>query len=167
MLVLIIGHIHPIPSAAPAACHEYLALPMTWASLACLCRIACAVVSRASHLDELLKGVASGLAVLQLSGQLLGLRVQLHRTLCTALCCLLQMCQLLLQPGSLAPLFAQALLGLRWKHHTCLCRTSIPYTIITRKDTQQYSKFRHSEGLRRNVLHGAERVGSHHPARAS
>ena len=72
----------------------------------------CRVVSRASHLNEFLEGVAGGLAVLQLGGQLLGLCIQLHRALCAALRRLLQNRQLLLQSGSLTPLFTQTLLGL-------------------------------------------------------
>ena len=65
------------------------------------------------HLDELLEGVAGGLAVLQLGGQLLGLRLQPGGRLRAGLPRLLQLRQQLLQRRPGLPLLPQALVRLQ------------------------------------------------------
>ena len=73
-------------------------------------------------LDELLQGVAGGLAVLQLGGQLTGLRLQPRDSLRARLPRPLQLRQLLLQRRPGVPLLPQVLVSLR-QHHAFNDRT--------------------------------------------
>lgn len=65
------------------------------------------------HLNELLQGVAGALGVLQLGGQLLGLRLQLSHCLGARLRCALHLRQQHLQRRPIAPLLPQILLSLQ------------------------------------------------------